>query len=51
MAGLRPTDTAARVRPLDDLYGEYFRTRHGVDPKDELIDAFKGLVAEAGVDW
>ena len=46
------TDPGSREgRPLDDLYGEYFRIRHGVDPKDELIEAFKGLVAEVGVDW
>lgn len=45
-------DVSAREgRSLDDLYGEYFRTRHGVDPKDELVSAFKSLVAEAGVDW
>ncbi|MPZ71546.1 MAG: exonuclease subunit SbcD, partial [Actinobacteria bacterium] len=45
-------DSSSREgRPLDDLYGEYFRTRHGVDAKEELVEAFKGLVAEVGVDW
>lgn len=36
---------------LDDLYAEYYRTREGVEPKEELLEAFRSLVSQVGVDW
>ncbi|HVL63979.1 MAG TPA: exonuclease subunit SbcD [Actinomycetota bacterium] len=36
---------------LDELYAEYYRGTEGVDPKDDLLEAFRSLVSQVGVDW
>lgn len=42
---------AREGRNLTDLYRDYWQHKKGVEPSEEVVEAFEGLLSEVGVGW